>query len=154
MAHLLFTRYDAIPGIYLVFSAWLVALVASLGALFVGEVMGNEPCVLCWYQRTAMFPLALILGTAFIANDERVVRYALPLACVGAAIAGWHSLVYAGIVPDEIQPCTRDGTSCSGAAMLLFNVAPLPLLSLAAFAIIAVALALANRKTRQEGDVA
>jgi len=40
--------------------AWLIALTATLGALFIGEVMGRTPCVLCWYQRIAMFPLALI----------------------------------------------------------------------------------------------
>ena len=44
--------------------AWLIALTATLGALFIGEVMGRTPCVLCWYQRIAMFPLALILGLA------------------------------------------------------------------------------------------
>ena len=31
--------------------AWLVATTATLGALFIGEVMGMTPCVLCWYQR-------------------------------------------------------------------------------------------------------
>ena len=45
--------------------AWLIALTATVGALFIGEVMGRTPCVLCWYQRIAMFPLALILGLAF-----------------------------------------------------------------------------------------
>ena len=29
------------------FLAWLVALVASAGALFLGEVMGKTPCLLC-----------------------------------------------------------------------------------------------------------
>ena len=47
------------------FIAWLVALAATLGALFIGEIMGQVPCQLCWYQRIAMFPLALILGVAF-----------------------------------------------------------------------------------------
>ncbi len=35
----------------LLFGAWLVASVATLGALFFGEVMQLPPCVLCWYQR-------------------------------------------------------------------------------------------------------
>ena len=30
------------------FLAWLLALLATAGALFLGEVMGNTPCVLCW----------------------------------------------------------------------------------------------------------
>ena len=44
------------------FLAWLLALLATSGALFLGEVMGKTPCVLCWYQRIAMFPLVLVLG--------------------------------------------------------------------------------------------
>src|SRR3989337_2902520 len=44
----------------LIFGAWLVASVATLGALFFGEVMELPPCVLCWYQRIFMFHLLLI----------------------------------------------------------------------------------------------
>lgn len=39
-------------------SAWLVATLATAGALFIGEVMLMTPCVLCWYQRIFMFPIA------------------------------------------------------------------------------------------------
>ncbi len=37
-------------------AAFLIALAATLGALFIGEVLGQMPCTLCWYQRIAMFP--------------------------------------------------------------------------------------------------
>ena len=50
------------------FLAWLLALVATAGALFLGEVMGKTPCVLCWYQRIAMFPLVLVLGIGLFAS--------------------------------------------------------------------------------------
>ena len=43
-------------------AAFLIALAATLGALFIGEVLGQMPCTLCWYQRIAMFPLVPILG--------------------------------------------------------------------------------------------
>ncbi|WP_288254060.1 disulfide bond formation protein B [uncultured Hydrogenophaga sp.] len=51
------------------FAAWGVALAATLGALFIGEIMGMTPCLLCWYQRIFMFPLAIVLGIAAFAND-------------------------------------------------------------------------------------
>ena len=63
--------------------AFFVALFATLGALFIGEVMGQMPCVLCWYQRVAMFPLAFILGVAAYRNDTSAIVYALPLSLVG-----------------------------------------------------------------------
>ncbi len=52
-------------------AAWGTALVSTLGALFIGEVMGMTPCVLCWWQRIFMFPLALILGMAAFAYFGR-----------------------------------------------------------------------------------
>lgn len=116
--------------------AWIVALVSTLGALFIGEVMGQTPCVLCWYQRIAMFPLALILGIAAYLEDTTVRRYVLPISIGGGLIALWHSLLFIGIVPEKIQPCEVGGASCAGADQTVFGIIPLPFLSLAAFAAI------------------
>ncbi len=132
----------------LLFAAWLVALGATLGALFIGEVLGQTPCTLCWYQRIAMFPLALVLGLACLRGDASVRRYALPLAVVGAAVAAWHTLVYYGVAPTAIVPCAADGPSCGGSAMTILGGVPLPLLSLASFAlVIALLLPLPGRRS-------
>jgi disulfide bond formation protein DsbB len=125
-------------------AAWLIALVATLGALFVGEVMGQAPCELCWYQRIAMFPLAWILGVAAFNGSPGYGWYALPLALVGAAVAMFHSLVYTGILPETIHQCGA-GPSCTDTGMLLFGI-PLPLLSLLSFAAIIVFLILSLRR--------
>jgi disulfide bond formation protein DsbB len=117
------------------YAAWVVALVATLGALFVGEVMGQTPCVLCWYQRIAMFPLAVVLGIAAFRGDRGVRVYALPLAIAGLAVAAFHALLYAGIVSEAIEPC-RAGPSCASADMTIFGGLPLPYLSVSAFAAI------------------
>ena len=75
--------------------------------LFLGEVMGKAPCVLCWYQRIAMFPLVLVLGLGLFTSDARSVRYALPLAAVGWSIAAYHLLVFWGVVSEGLVPCGR-----------------------------------------------
>jgi disulfide bond formation protein DsbB len=129
--------------------AWLIALVSTLGALFLGEVMGRTPCVLCWYQRIAMFPLAVVLGIAGYLSDLDVRRYALPLAIAGGTIAFWHSLLFAGFISEAIQPCTQDGPSCSGEDQVLFGYLPLPYLSLAAFCLISLLLFLSAKKERK-----
>lgn len=126
--------------------AWFVALVSTLGALFIGEVMGRTPCVLCWYQRIAMFPLALILGIACFLSNTSIRRYVLPLAAAGALIALWHSLLFAGVISEPLQPCERNGPSCSGEDQVLFGVLPLPFLSLGAFAAIVILLTIPYRK--------
>lgn len=126
-------------------AAWLIALASTLGALFIGEIMGQAPCELCWYQRIAMFPLAWILGVAAFRGTEGYHWYGLPLALVGAGIAAFHSLVYLKILPETIHRC-GGGPSCTDSAMTLFGLVPLPLLSLAAFTSIIVLLALSSRK--------
>ena len=89
----------------LLLCAWLLALVSTIAVLFVGEVMGQLPCVLCWFQRAFMFPLVLVLGVACFLSDDGVWRYALPLAVVGWLIALYHNLLYFGLSPESIKPC-------------------------------------------------
>lgn len=127
-------------------AAWLVSLAATLGALFIGEVMGQTPCVLCWYQRIAMFPLVAVLGVALITSERNVFSYAMPLVLVGLGLALFHTLLFFGFIAEAIQPCSA-GVSCSGDAMTLFGVFPLPLLSLLAFLAICVFLLLSRRSS-------
>ena len=123
------------------FAAWLVSFCATLGALFIGEVLGQMPCTLCWYQRIAMFPLALVLGIACLNEDTSARRYALPLALAGGAVALWHSLLYVGVIDAPLVPCSADGPSCTGASMTIFGVIPLPFISLISFVLIGGLLA-------------
>lgn len=132
-------------GWMLVFGAWLMATLSTLGALFFGEVMGLPPCVLCWYQRICMFPLALILPAGLFPFDRKVVRYALPLAVAGWLFAVFHLLLAAGYIPDSIQPCTQ-GVPCSQTQIEWFGFVTIPLLSVLAFSIIAALLALTQFK--------
>lgn len=130
------------------FAAWVLALVSTLAVLFIGEVLGQTPCVLCWYQRAFMFPLAVILGIAVWRLDMNIWVYGLPLALIGAAIALWHLGLYYGLIAESIQPCTASGPSCIDEGMVILGL-PIPLLSLGAFGTItACLLKLANgRKT-------
>lgn len=128
-------------------AAWLIALSATLGALFIGEVMGQAPCNLCWFQRAFMFPLAVILMVSCAVGDLRVGRYALPLAVIGGLVAFYHLLLYGGLIPEQIKPCGA-GPSCSSADTTIFEWMPIPALSLAAFAAIIVLLVLARRRSK------
>ncbi|SDL70555.1 disulfide bond formation protein B [Paracoccus chinensis] len=120
--------------------AFLVALLATFSALFIGEVLGQLPCTLCWYQRIAMFPLAPVLGVALWTGDPRGRLYALPLAISGLVIAAWHSGLYAGWIPEPVLPCTANGPSCTDRAGQSILGLPIPFLSLAAFAAITLLL--------------
>ena len=116
-------------------AAWIVALASSLAVLYIGEVLGQAPCNLCWFQRAFMFPLAVVLGLGLWWEDQRVGRYGVALALGGAAIALWHLGLYTGVLPEPIQPCTATGPSCTGDNQLFLGI-PIPLLALIAFAFI------------------
>jgi disulfide bond formation protein DsbB len=130
-----------------VFAAWLVAAVSSLGALFLGEVMGFAPCVLCWYQRIFMFPLVFVLAVGLFPLDARVVRYAFPLAAVGWLVAAYHVLLVAGIIPESATPCMQ-GVPCGQVQVEWFGFVTIPLLSTLSFTVInliLLAITLRNR---------
>jgi disulfide bond formation protein DsbB len=132
------------PGWTPIFLAWLAAAASTLAALFIGEVMGYPPCVLCWYQRIAMFPLVPVLAAGLFPFDRRVVRYALPLALVGWLVAAYHVALVAGLIPESAQPC-RQGVSCKD-QVVLFGYLNLPVLSVLAFSFIIAMLFLSRSK--------
>ncbi len=128
--------------------AWTVAMTASLAVLFIGEVLGQTPCMLCWFQRAFMFPLAIILGLGLWWSDYGVGRYGIALALGGAAVAVWHLGLYAGVVPEQIQPCTATGPSCTDDNQLVFGI-PIPLMALVAFTVIGALSALSLKEPQE-----
>jgi disulfide bond formation protein DsbB len=122
-------------GWTLVFLAWLLATGSTLGALFLGEVMGYTPCLLCWYQRIALFPLVFVLAAGLFPFDPRVVRYALPLTVAGWLIAVYHLALVGGWIPESAQPC-RQGVPCGEVQVVWFGFLNIPMLSVLAFTVI------------------
>lgn len=130
---------------FLPYLAWSIALVATVGSLFFSEVMDLPPCVLCWYQRIAMYPLVLIIGTGIVLRDVRLKSYALPLCLIGLAISVYHNLLYYGILPESITPCT-EGISCTSRQIEWLGFITIPLMALTAFVGIAICLIIYRKK--------
>jgi disulfide bond formation protein DsbB len=124
---------------YLVYLSWSQSLIATAGSLYFSDVMGLPPCVLCWYQRIFMYPLALILPLGIALQDWRIKYYGLALSLVGLTIAIYHNLLYYGLITEGVTPCTR-GVSCTSQQIMWGGFISIPLLSLVAFTVISVAL--------------
>jgi disulfide bond formation protein DsbB len=124
---------------FLPYSAWIIALVATVGSLFFSEVMQLPPCVLCWYQRIAMYPLVLIIGSGIILRDSRMKSYALPLCLIGLTISIYHNLLYYGLIPESITPCV-EGISCTSRQIEWLGFITIPLMALTAFIGITICL--------------
>jgi disulfide bond formation protein DsbB len=138
------------PPVGLLYGAWVVALLATLGSLFFSEVLKHPPCTLCWYQRIFLYPLVLLLPVGILLGDRRVVHYTLPLVVVGLGFALYHNLLYYGVIPEALVPCTG-GVSCSQRQISWLGFIGIPLLALGAFVSI-LALLLAHTKLTARGN--
>ncbi len=126
--------------------AFFVAATAMAGSLYFSEVADFIPCTLCWYQRIAMYPLAVILLVAAIRRDRAVRWYVGPVAAVGAVISTYHYLV-------EWFPSLESGGVCAVSVPCTvpwfrqFGFVTLSLMALCGFVAILV-LAVAGRPPR------
>ncbi len=122
---------DGFNGI-LPYAAWMIALIATAGSLFFSEVMELPPCVLCWYQRIAIYPLVVIIGIGIATRDTRWKTYALPITLIGLIISIYHNLLYYGLISESLAPCTQ-GISCTSRQIEWLGFITIPLMALTAF---------------------
>jgi hypothetical protein len=90
-------------------TAAAIATVTTAGSLWMSEVAGYAPCLLCWYQRIAIYPLVVLTGVAAWRRDAQVWRYVVPIAGLGAAVSVWHLVIERypslGGACDPAAPC-------------------------------------------------
>lgn len=125
--------------------AFAVALVATLGSLYLSEVANFPPCRLCWYQRIAMYPLVPILGIAAWRRDAAVRPYAAVLAGLGALLSTYHVLV-------ERFPSLESGSCdplnpCSIRWVERFGYLTIPAMALSGFVLILCLLTTTRRNS-------
>lgn len=133
---------------YIPYFTFVVALLATLISLYFSEVMKLVPCVLCWYQRICMYPLILITAVAILKKDKAIADYVLPLSITGFLIAVYHNLLYYGILPESVAPCTQ-GISCTTKQIEWLGFVTIPLLSMLTFALITLCMVIYKRFNRQ-----
>ncbi len=121
------------------YGAFAISLMAMLGSLYFSEIALFPPCVLCWYQRIAMYPLVAILGYAIIRRNNEITWPAVLLAPIGWAIAAYHCLLYYKVIPEAAAPCIS-GVSCTTKFIEWFGFITIPFLSFIAFTLIIILL--------------
>ena len=131
-------------GAYL---AGAVAIVATLGSLWFSEGAHFNPCELCWYQRIAMYPLAVLLPVGAVRGDGSVRLYAFVMAGIGLAISTYHNAIetfpdLSSGGCDPTNPCTLRWVEGLGFWTI-------PRMAFVAFALVIALLAL-DRPTPEE----
>src|SRR3989344_7617018 len=121
-------------------AAFVTALVSMLGSLFYSEIAGYAPCVLCWYQRIAMYPQVLLLGLAAFRRDQNIADYSIGMSVIGGLIAAFNYREQISATP--LASCSAVGfsVSCSERFVTSFGYITIPLMAATAFAMIIVFL--------------
>ena len=106
-----FDRFTATIGPIAIPFAFVVAATAMAGSLYFSIHIGWLPCNMCWYQRTTIYPLAVILGVATFTRSKAVIPYALALAIICIPLSTYHYLLewFPGLessVCDANIPCS------------------------------------------------
>jgi len=130
--------------------AFIVAATSTLGSLYFSEVANYVPCRLCWFQRIAMYPLAVILLVAAIRGDRTVRWYVAPLAVVGALVSTYHYAI-------EWRPSLEGGAcgigpSCAAIWFRELGFVTLPFMALCGFLTI-LALGVTPARRRAPNDL-
>lgn len=128
---------------------FIILLSASLGSLLYSNVIGFEPCYLCWYQRIFTFPSVILLGMAIVKKDEGILDYVLGLSLVGITISLYHNFIYYG--GTSFIPCPATGVSCAKLYVYEFGYITIPLMMLTTFALV-IFLILLHKKFSQKNS--
>lgn len=115
----------------------LVAGTAMLGSLYFSEVEHFLPCRWCWFQRVAMYPIALIALVALIRRDAGARWYIVPMAAIGAVMSTYHYLIEWGVL-DDSESCALFGPSCADVWFREFGFVTLAFMALCGFVFIIV----------------
>ncbi|MBS3055777.1 MAG: disulfide bond formation protein B [Candidatus Aenigmarchaeota archaeon] len=116
--------------------AFVVALVAMTGSLTYSEIIGYEPCKLCWFQRILMYPQVALFGLALLKKDRSIRDYSILLSSLGVLIATYHYALQMGVAPVTSCSAVGSSVSCSQIFTMQFGYITIPMMSLTAFSMI------------------
>lgn len=136
-----------IPNEYISHGILVIAMVSMAGSLFFSEVMSLPPCVLCWYQRIAMYPIVALAILGIVRSDKNMAVNVLALSIPGLIISIYHNLLYWKILPESAAPCTL-GISCTTKFFEWFGFITIPFMALSAFTIITVLAFISLKKNK------
>ena len=114
-----------------------VAAVATFGSLYMSEVEGFLPCLLCWVQRGFMYPLALLLLVAAWKPFRWSAQIALALSALGGLVAVYHYAEQRGWVGGSEQFCDAS-VPCTYVWVEQFGFMSIPFMAFTGFLVIAV----------------
>jgi disulfide bond formation protein DsbB len=126
---------------------WPLIMCVTIGSVVISliysEYFGFIPCSLCWLQRIALYPQALLSVIAFKIKDTLFFPlYSIVLSLFGFAVGIYH-YIYQMWPKEEVtadfMPCLADGSAdCAVRIIDEFGFVTFPLLSAISFAFLII----------------
>lgn len=132
-------RVYSVIGDYYKEIALLFAFTATSGSLYMSNILGWEPCTMCWYQRILVYPLVVILAVGILLEKKDVEDYALPLALIGLPISLYHALLQR-FSQYLSSGCSPTAISCATEYTFHYNYITIPGLAFTALLVITLLL--------------
>ncbi|MCE9643691.1 disulfide bond formation protein B [Candidatus Parcubacteria bacterium] len=126
----------------------LIALFSFVLSLYYSEIVGFEPCTLCWWQRIFIYPQVVLFFIAWLRRDNGIWRYTLPLSVFGLFFAGAHWLLQTFNL--SLLPCAANGPDCSKIYFQEFGYVTFPVMAISALLML-LAVSLVSRSFESRG---
>lgn len=130
-------------GLISIFFLSAASLAGSLTLQYAGAL---APCILCWWQRICMYPIALISLIAVIKNTKvsEIADYVIALSIFGAAVSLYQHLLQ--MLPSgSLIPCDASG-DCAVRSVFEFGYITVPWMALSVFAALFLIAILARKE--------
>ncbi|MBS3903414.1 MAG: NUDIX domain-containing protein [Anaplasmataceae bacterium] len=114
--------------------SFLIALVSVIGSLFYSNILGYEPCALCWWARVFIYPQAFILALAWPEKNRSIFRYLIPLSVAGALLMIYNQALQLGLIGESSIFCGNgEGVSCAIRFVFDYGFVTIPMMALTSF---------------------
>ena len=128
----------------------VTAIGATLGSLYFSEIADYIPCTYCWYQRIAMYPLAVIVPLGIIMRDRLVLRYSLALGVIGLGISLYH--IQLQLFPDQASNSCELTSPCTAKWVEAFGFMTIPQMAGTSFALIVLVSIIGLRSSARSAE--
>jgi disulfide bond formation protein DsbB len=125
--------------------AFVVTLVSAAMTLYYSDVLGFEPCPLCWWQRIFLYPQVMLFGLALWKGiPYRLLSVVLSVFGLGFAV--YHHALQ--MLPAGSLPCPASNHSCAAITFVEYGYITYPLMAATLFVFLIV-LMIANKQAKR-----
>ncbi len=117
-------------GKYSLLMGLVVALGSLVGSVVYSNIIGFDPCSLCWWERILIYPQIVIFTVGLILKDKNSLVYSMVFSIATILLSGYHTIIQ--LFPGVGSSCSGIGVSCTKVYFLYFGYITIPTMALSA----------------------